>query len=250
LGDSGGPRCEQLGYDEELDAHRQALASLRRSEHVNADSIFIFGASMGGTMAPLLAAEGNVRGVMVWGTTTKTWAEHMIALDRRVLELRGMRADSVHAAAGDHLLFHALSLVEGREPASVIAERPRLAAAWARMLGTDSTRRQQYGRAFRFHHEAQRSNWEGAWAALDIPVLVVRGEYDWIMWDDEHRRIADVANARRPGLARYVTHPGMDHHFLVHASLADAFRGRGGTFDGTVVDTFLSWLAEQRRGRR
>lgn len=56
---SGGPACSALGYDEELAGHRAALAALRRSPHVDPDSIFVFGASMGGTMAPLVAAGGT-----------------------------------------------------------------------------------------------------------------------------------------------------------------------------------------------
>ena len=250
LGDSGGPPCDALGYDDELAGHRAALAALRRSEHVHGDSIYVFGASMGGTMAPFLARDGGARGVMVWGSTAKTWTEHMIALDRRVLELRGVRPDSVHALVGGHVAFHALYLANQRAPADIVAERPALAAVWARMLGTDSTRRHQYGRAIRFHHEAERANWEGAWAAVDAPVLVVRGEYDWIMGDDEHRRIADVVNARRAGQARYVVRPGTDHHFLVYPSQQDAFRGRGGVFDASVLGVFIDWLSESRRVRR
>ena len=248
LGESGGPKCGELGYDEELAGHRAGLTALRRSEHVHPESIFVVGASMGGTMAPLLAQGGGVRGVVVSGTTAKTWVEHMLALDRRVLELRGVTPDSVHALLNGHALFHALYLAEQRAPADIVAERPSLAAVWAQMLGTDSTYRHQYGRPIRFHHEAQRTNWEGAWAAVDAPVLVARGEYDWIMADDEHRRIVDIVNARRGGRARFVTLPRTDHGFLDYGSPHDAFRGQGGTFDPGALRVLLDWLADQRRG--
>jgi pimeloyl-ACP methyl ester carboxylesterase len=246
LGESGGPACTELGYDEELEGHEAALAALRRSAHVHPDSIYVFGASMGGTMAPLLARRGGIRGVMVWGTTTKTWAEHMIALDRRVLELRGVPPARVHDALGAHTLLHALYLADARPPTEIVAARPALAATWERMLGTDSTHRRQYGRPIQFHQEAQRANWEGAWAEVDAPVLVVRGEYDWIMAHDEHARIVDIVRARGAGRARFVTRARTDHGFLTFASLRHAFAGSGGTFDAAVIDLFTGWIRDQR----
>jgi hypothetical protein len=52
---SGGPQCSELCYDEELDVHRHALQALKPLPGVHRDSVFLFGARMGGTMAPLLA---------------------------------------------------------------------------------------------------------------------------------------------------------------------------------------------------
>src|SRR5688500_6664317 len=66
VGDSEGGPCEALDYLTELAHHRAALAALRRSEHVDPDRIFIFGASMGGNMAPLVATGEKVAGVMIW----------------------------------------------------------------------------------------------------------------------------------------------------------------------------------------
>jgi hypothetical protein len=30
-----------------------------------------------------------------------------------------------------------------------------------------------------FHQQAQRQNWQAAWARVEAPVLAMYGEYDW-----------------------------------------------------------------------
>ena len=249
LGGSGGPACEELGYDEEVVVHRAALEHLRRETRVSPDSIFILGASMGGTIAPLLASElgsTGVRGVIVAGTTAGTWLEHMMALDRRVMELRGLPPDSVHALMSAHVRFHAAYLGEGRAPAQVATDWSGAHAVWRRMIGTDTLLRHHYGRPVRFHHEAQRHNWPRAWAAVSAPVLVIHGEYDWIMPEDEHLRITRSLSPEVRRRATYVKVAGMGHDFMIYPSLEDSFGGRNGRFDPTVVDTILGWLRARR----
>ena len=65
VGDSEGD-CASLDYETELAGHRAALAALRRSPDVDPARIVVFGASMGGNYAPLVAAGEPVAGVMIW----------------------------------------------------------------------------------------------------------------------------------------------------------------------------------------
>lgn len=248
LGGSDGT-CENLGYDDEVAIHRAALDELRRSPQVDSDSIFVFGGSMGGTIAPLLAtgAASGVRGVIVAGTTGGTWLEHMISLDRRVMELRGVRPDSVHELVSEHVRFHAAYLGEGRTPGQIATEWGRARAVWRRMIGTDSVLQQQYGRPVRFHQEAQRYNWPRAWGTVSAPVLVIHGEYDWIMPEDEHLRIMRSLAPDMRSRARYAKIPRMGHDFMLYPTLEDSFRGRSGRFDPAIADMILEWLRARRQ---
>jgi len=250
LGGSGGPACDELGYDEEVVVHRAALEQLRRTAQVDPDSIFIFGGSMGGTIAPQLASglgATGVRGVIVAGTTAGTWLEHMIALDRRVMELRGLRPDSVHALIPEHVRFHAAYLGQGRTPTRVATDWSAAGAVWRRMIGTDTLLVRQYGRPVRFHHEAQRHNWPRAWATVSAPVLVIHGEYDWIMAEEEPLRIIRSLPPAIQSRATYVKVPRMGHDFMIYRSPEDSFRARNGRFGAAVADTILGWLRARRQ---
>jgi hypothetical protein len=68
IGDSRGPACETIGYTQELDGYRAALAALKQSPAVDGDRIFLLGISLGGVFAPVVANENRVRGIVVYGT--------------------------------------------------------------------------------------------------------------------------------------------------------------------------------------
>jgi len=68
VGDSSGPACDTIGYFQELDGYRAALAALKRHPAVDADRVSLLGISLGGVFAPVLANESSVRGIVVYGT--------------------------------------------------------------------------------------------------------------------------------------------------------------------------------------
>jgi uncharacterized protein len=77
-GDSEGGPARDVDFDTELDGYRQALKMLKTRADVDSDRVFVFGHSMGGVMAPLLAAEIPIRGIIVYGTITRTWTEYWL----------------------------------------------------------------------------------------------------------------------------------------------------------------------------
>ena len=72
VGDSLGVPCDQLDYNTELSYHRAALEGLKHRDDIDPDRIVVFGASMGATYAPLIAADQRLAGVIVWGGGART----------------------------------------------------------------------------------------------------------------------------------------------------------------------------------
>jgi dienelactone hydrolase len=124
IGDSQGPPCASIGYTQELEGYRAALAALKRHPSVEPTRVHLLGISLGGVFAPIVASESAVRGIVVYGTlaaappaypgrserffqefatvdVSKAWA----AVDARVLVLHGqfdestLEADHVRIAA-------------------------------------------------------------------------------------------------------------------------------------------------------
>ena len=78
LGDSESKiNCSEINFHQELEAFRYAYQSLYKEKKIDSESIFLFGHSMGGVIAPLLAKYKQPKGIMVFGTVGKSWYEYM-----------------------------------------------------------------------------------------------------------------------------------------------------------------------------
>jgi dienelactone hydrolase len=148
LGDSQGPPCSEIGYTQERDGYRAALAALTRHPSVDPDRVYLLGISLGGVFAPLVARESRVRGVVVYGTLVTPPAGYpgrsdrffrefasvdvaaaWSAVDARVLVLRGEFDET--ARESDHARIAAI--VNARRPGAAIhRELPGLDHGWTR----------------------------------------------------------------------------------------------------------------------
>jgi pimeloyl-ACP methyl ester carboxylesterase len=202
VGDSEGGRPDELDFVTELADLRAALASLP------AGPVVLFGHSVGGTMAALLAAERPLAGVMVYGSSPVKWLECLAATTLRQLRLRGASADTIAASVAE-------------------------LQANARRTGLN-------GRSAAYHRQLDAIDLEAAWAQVSAPTLVLRGELDWVVGVDEQARIAALV----PG-ARLVDLPGLDHMLSWHADLAASLRDYGaGRWDPAPLAATLEWMAD------
>ncbi|HJW44914.1 MAG TPA: alpha/beta hydrolase [Lysobacter sp.] len=236
VGDSEGGPCSALDYNTELADYRLALAELKRTPGVDPGRVVVFGASMGGTMAPLLAGDG-VAGVMDWGAGALTWLERTLAFERNALQLSGKSPALLDQAVRDREDFLHAYLVRGESPAAIAAAQPRQKVVWESLVGVSGEL--HYGRPPAFHQQAQQQSWAAAWSRVRVPAIVLYGSNDWF----EEPRGFDLISAVNPNV-RVVRIPGLDHHFTRYGSLQEAFADKGGPADAdAALNIMLPWLA-------
>jgi pimeloyl-ACP methyl ester carboxylesterase len=237
VGDSEGPPCDQADFQTELAGYRAALAVLRARPDVDPGRIFILGVSQGAGFAPLIAAGSPIAGYVASGAWAKTWLEHMLELERRHLTLEGKPAIEISAAMRGYATFYDLYLNGQLTPAQVIARRPDLAPLWHALPA------HQYGRPAAYFHQLQRLDVAGAWSKVCVPVLSIHGEQD--MDRDDQEMIVALVNRNRPGAARFVEIPRMDHFFLLHDSAEESYRDDSeGVFATAALDAIVDWLRQ------
>lgn len=241
LGDSEGPDCSQSDLQTDLAGFRAALRALKTHDFVDINNLFIYGASIGGGLAPLVAQGENLRGLIITGAVAKTWYEHMIELERRRLGLAGRTAAEINDAMRGYTEFYSMYLNQKLTPAEVIRQRPHLGALWYDQPG------HQYQRPATYFHQVQNLNIEAAWERISAPVLILYGEYDWIMSRADHELIAEIVNRRHPGNARLVVVPKAGHSLDTFESQQAAFNGEGGRFDESVASQMIEWLRSNVR---
>ena len=221
MGDSTGPACVDADLDADIAGYRAALRQIVRLPEVDGSRVLLFGGSIGAALVPILAREVPIRGIIASGGFYKTWLEHMLEIERRRVGYEGATPAQVTAAMRGYADFYSRYLNGGQTPAQVLAQRPDLKALWY------DEPDHQYGRTARYYQQVQQLDVAGAWSDVKIPVLVVYGEYDWIMSREDQDLIVATVNRNKPGLARLVVVPKMDHNLSLFDSPQRAYAEQG-----------------------
>src|SRR5438093_3960132 len=194
VGDSEG-NCAENDFESELGGYRTAFRALKNYDFIDTNQVYILGISNGGGFAPLIpegpAEQGRVRGYLVVGGWVKTWFEHMLEIERRRFGLIGKSPAEVNdRMKGTATLYHDW-LIKDKTVDQILHEHPQLAELWPE--GKDHAH--LYGRPLAFYQQLQKLNLAAAWSRVNVPTLVLHGQYDWIMSRNDHDLIAQIVNA-------------------------------------------------------
>lgn len=236
LGDSAGPDCSSADLDDDLTAFRAGIRAALVDPGADPARLYLFGGSIGAAFVPILAQEFAARGIIATGGFARTWYEHMLDIERRRLTLSGANASEVNAAMKGFAQFYDLTLRSGLTPARAIERTPALGKLW------HDAPAHQYGRPMRYYQQVHALDVEGAWERVNVPTLIIWGEYDWIMGRDEGERAVALLKKRDPALVTYVVRPGMDHHFEIYVDPRKAFVEENGTYDEGAASLIVEWL--------
>lgn len=204
MGDSEGPPCNVVDFEQELAGYRAGLTLLARASWCDPKRVVLWGHSLGAMVAPLLAetlpAELTLRGVFTFGASAIPIADGLVgALERHAERQPRVAADTV---ARQCTLLR--QIVEGgKTPAQVLSERPDLRDVVPEHF-TDTT---IYRRNVAFYHQLQRQPLTHAWSRVNAPVLALHGARDWICSLADSERIAALSPR---GEAAQV--PDTNHH--------------------------------------
>jgi pimeloyl-ACP methyl ester carboxylesterase len=239
IGDSDGGACFATDFASELDGYRQALIAMKSYESVDSAAIFIFGHSIGGIEAPLLAGEHEgvprVRGVAVLSTVGIAWYEYELANLRRQLRLQHLAPDSLETSMRLKTTCGFALLVQKESRDEILAHDPTC----ARYIAYPAA--DVYMQAVADYAPAV------VWKQVTAPALLMHGSSDFVTSRDEHIELTEAINQMHPGAAMYADIPELDH-YLAHeasetASLKDPTIGLSRPYDRAALEPVLDrWL--------
>lgn len=95
------------------------------------------------------------------------------------------------------------------------------------------------GRAAAYHQQLDAIDPVALWAKVTAPVLIARGEHDWVVRAEDQARIATLV----AGTSSVIDLPGLDHILGWHASREASQRDYGaGRFDAAIVQATAEWM--------
>jgi pimeloyl-ACP methyl ester carboxylesterase len=215
LGDSQGPACGELDFTSELTAYIEAIRQVKTLEGVDPDRVYIFGHSMGGIFAPLIAQATPIRGIIAYGTTSRTWLEYTLENTRRQLLLSGLNEEQVTDSVLMTSRIFAPVLIDKQTPGDVWKEHPELKEEDNPMIDE----KRIASRDAKFFHQLQDINLAAAWANANTNVLALHGEFDWVSSKEDHDTIAKIVAARDGAIAESRTLSFADHGLTSHLTL-------------------------------
>jgi len=242
-GDSEGGPGRDVDFDTELDGYRQALRMLKARADVDSNRIFLFGHSMGGVMAPLLATEIPVRGIIVYGTIARTWTEYMLENTRRQMELADNDPSQIDTTlrSSAALLTHLYG--EKMSPKDIVTKHPHLRELIEQTITDD---RYFVDRSLTFYRQLADKNLGAAWESYERHALAIWGKGDFVSNEDDHALIARIMNRDHPGQGTFLAMNGIDHGFNRAASRRESFeRGQSrqpGEFNPAIIEVCRVWV--------
>ncbi|UOQ67599.1 CocE/NonD family hydrolase [Hymenobacter volaticus] len=238
MGDSKGTPCLESNFQMEASGYKAGLAAIKQLPFVDQQNIFIAGFSIGGIMAPVVAEGEPVKGVVVYGTASRSFIEYALQNKRNQSQLQQLPYDSINSLMKTYTAALHLLLTEKQTPTQVLARYPNA----ARLIS--------FPQHYSYIQQWQDVNLAAAWKKLNTHVLALRGEADYISYSEDHQLIADVVNQQHPGWATFQLLPNVDHGFtkvktqLESIKLADAPNPERNFEFMTVI---LHWLDSQRQ---
>lgn len=255
VGDGPHPcQCAETGFNKEMEVFAAGYDQLLKTEGVDPGKIFIFGHSMGGVEAPLLAADAkyNPLGVAVYGTVFQSWYEYILNMLRFQQPRIGDDYLELEEKMGEYVrLFYDHYVLD--KPLEEIIRNPKWKAMLERDFALDNDGNILYRRSF-FWREICGHNLTEAWAKTSAHVLSIYGEADFEVFNEfSMSEIARIVNAYHPGHGRFVSMPGTDHSLIQVGSMEKEVELKGSpeyrkylmnNFDYKVVTVLHTWMQE------
>jgi len=223
LGDSKNtPPCESCDLLDEIENFEVGLKKLKSLQYVDTNQIIIVGHSMGGIIAPAISAKNNLAGVVVYGTTAKSWFEYQIEMYRVQNALAGMNPIEVEQSVIEQYDLNYRYFVK-KEKLEDIAKDANadsvLRTSWEYDgKGKIYSRNAEYWRQIQDYPHLE--NWKNTTAK----VLVQFGESDFQAFSkNDHQQIVNTVNYFHPGNATLMTYPSTDHYFAKSGTMQEAF---------------------------
>jgi pimeloyl-ACP methyl ester carboxylesterase len=210
VGDSEGGIARDVDFDTELDGYRQALKMMKARGDVDSDRTLIFGHSMGGVMAPLLATEIPVRGIIVYGTIARTWTEYLLENTRRQRELADDDPSAIHRDLRTDAALLTHLFIERSAPRDIATHYPYLRERLEQTITEDNY---FIDRSLTFYRQLANKNLGAAWESFGGHALAIWGKADFVSNEDDHALIARIVNRDHPGQGTFLAMDGIDHGF-------------------------------------
>ncbi len=252
LGDSYGCEpCAGVDLATDIESFDAGYRYMEALPFADKGQLYIWGHSMGGTIAPEIAKRHSPKGVMVFACVFRPWSEFLLEMHRvqkPLLENQTYLQTETFMRKIQQIYYEFFVLK--KSPAELYGN-PAYHDLVASELNYKEGSTNMWGRHWRFWMQLDSLNLAESWQQTNCPVLVIHGGADYEQCSQvEPLMIRETVNAAHPGFATMVTIDNLDHFMMVSKDWKEAvinFRDQQyqkGNFNERIAETTVSWLKQ------
>lgn len=257
MGDSESDcNCSDLTYTQELSVYQEGYRHLIFDLKTDSAKVFLFGHSLGGIAAPLLASKIRPKGTIVYGTVFKPWSEYMLDTYTEQQHILGtdlaLLRDSVELCKPSfYKLFYSSA-----EPDELVKDKNGKLMLRLLLEYDSNTQLLAAGRNLQFHRDLNALALTQAWKKNTSNLLALYGESDIAANKaDDHIALVNYVNELRPGTANFMLVKNTNHTFQeigkmsnyveMQKDLKAYYQFAATRFNYRLFDTIADWINNQ-----
>jgi len=242
------PNCTDTDFETELAGFEKGLQSLQKYDFVDRDNIFIWGHSLGGIEAPLLAEKNKfVKGIIVNGTGLYSWYEYLLKMIRFQQPLLGQDYLEIEEMMKIYKRYQYEFLVLKKTPLELSKNKDyeKILQETEQFDGKDKI----YGRNYRYWQQIEDVNQVKALKNSEAYVLSIWNSADIEAFsEEEHKTIVDIVNHYHPGKGTYLKLENTTHSLAKVDSYEHGIENHYNykfiinNFNTKIVDETHNWI--------
>jgi len=241
--------CSEVDLVTDIESFEAGYNYMEQLPFVDKSNLYIWGHSMGGVIAPEVAKRHQPKGVMVFGTTFRPWAEFLLEMHRvqkPLLEKQTYLQTEDFMRKIQKIYYEFFVLRKTREE---LLKNPGYKDLVISELGYKEGSNDMWGRHWAFWPQIDSLNLAQSWQAVTCPVLVLHGAADYESCSIvEPELIKATVNEVHPGNATMVIVPELDHFMMKSKNWEEArdnFKAQQymkGNFNYSIAEETIKWL--------
>lgn len=250
VGDSEGcAPCTEVDLATDIESFDAGYRYMEQLPFVDKARLFIWGHSMGGTIAPEVAKRHSPKGVMVFASVFRPWNEFLLEMHRvQKPLLENLTYQQTEKFVREIQPVYSAFFNEKKTPKEII-ESEKYSAEAKQELGYKPGSNDMWGRHWRFWQQLDSINLAESWKQVNCRVLIIHGGADYEQCSSVEPMLTQkTVNEAHANTATLVTIPDLDHFMMKSPdwnAAARNFREQQylkGNFNYSIVEETLKWM--------
>jgi pimeloyl-ACP methyl ester carboxylesterase len=241
--------CGEVDLVTDIESFDEGYKYMENLSFVDKDKLFIWGHSMGGTIAPEVGRRHKPAGIMVFGCVFRPWSEFLLEMHRvqKPLLENLTYQQTEDFTRGIQKIYYEF-FVNKKSPGQ-LAAIPEYNPLVVSELGYKKGSNDMWGRHWKFWQQLDSLNLAKSWQEVNCPVLILHGATDYEQCSlVEPMMIEKTVNDKHPGSAIWITIPELDHFMMKSKDWPEAVRNfrdgqyAKGNFNYDIAKETVKWL--------